>query len=58
MAEVMVTTTVRIPQRIWILLRALAEQRAVEAGGRASVSGVVVDLAEAEKARQKGERAR
>jgi hypothetical protein len=57
MPEAMVVTTVRIPTRVWLLLRALAEQRAVEAGGRASVSGVVVELAEAEKARQKGSRA-
>jgi hypothetical protein len=49
--EPMVVTTVRVPRRVWIALRALAEARALEHGGRASVSAVVADLAE-EKARE------
>ena len=45
--EPMITTSVRVPQRIWRLLRALSETRALEVGGRPSVSGLLVDLAEA-----------
>jgi hypothetical protein len=51
--ESKVVTTIAIPRNIWRLLRALAEQRAVVDGGRASVSGIVVSLAVAEAARQK-----
>ena len=44
--EPVIVTTVRVPRRIWALLRALSEARAAEVGGRPSVSAVVAELAE------------
>jgi hypothetical protein len=55
MGEAMVTTTVRISRKVWLLLRLLAEQRALEVGGKASVSGIVSAMAE-EKAAAKVDR--
>jgi hypothetical protein len=45
-----IATTIRVPRRVWIALRALAE--AAERPGRPTVSGVVTDLVEAELARK------
>jgi hypothetical protein len=49
--EPMIVTSVRVPKRVWAMLRALSEAKALEVGGRPSVSGVIVELAEA-KARE------
>ena len=46
MKEPMVRTSIVVPQRIWTLLRSLAERRALEEGGRPSVSAMVAALAE------------
>jgi len=46
MAEAMVVTNVRISRAVWLMLRELAERRAISFGGRASVSAVVAELAE------------
>jgi hypothetical protein len=50
--EKAITTTISVPPRIWQALRALAERRALEAGGRASVSGAIVALVADELARR------
>jgi hypothetical protein len=51
--EPMVVTTVRVPQRIWLMLRALSEARALEVGGRPSVSALLVALTEEKAAARK-----
>jgi hypothetical protein len=48
-----IATTIRVPERIWTALRALAEQRALAEGGRPSVAALVVDLVEAEQRRRR-----
>ena len=45
-------TTIRIPERIWRALRALAEHKALEAGGRPSASAVIAELVDAAAARK------
>jgi hypothetical protein len=52
----MVTTTVRVSRRVWVMLRALAEARAIEEGGRASVSGVIAAMAEEKSAQAERDR--
>ena len=47
-----ITTTIRVPRRVWLMLRALAEDRALRDGGRANVSATIADLAE-EKSKDK-----
>ena len=47
-----ITTTIRVPRRVWLMLRALAEDRALKAGGRANVSATIADLAE-DKAKER-----
>lgn len=42
-----IATTIRMPERIWLTLRQLAQQKALEAGGRPNVSAVVVAMVEA-----------
>ena len=42
----MLTTAIHIPRSTWKLLRAVAFKRANDAGGRASVSALLVELAE------------
>lgn len=54
--EPMVVTTVRVPERVWLALRKLAELKALQHGGRASASGVVTDLVLAETKRQESAR--
>ena len=49
-------TSIRVTERTWLLLRALAERRAIEAGGKASCSAIVTDLIEREAARQEQDR--
>jgi hypothetical protein len=44
-----ITTTIVVPRRIWQLLRLLAEDRALEHGGKPSVSALIASLAEAEE---------
>lgn len=44
-----IATTIRVPRRVWIALRSLAE--AADRPGRPTVSGVVTDLVDAEMAR-------
>jgi hypothetical protein len=58
MPQAAVLTTIRIKPAIWRALRRLAEQRALEMGGRASASGVVSDLVrQASKAKREAPRA-
>ena len=33
-----------VPERIWLMLRALAEARAIEEGGRPNASAIVAEL--------------
>ncbi len=40
------TTAIHLPRPTWTLLRAVAFQRAQLNGGRASVSGLIVELVE------------
>jgi hypothetical protein len=40
------TTAIHLPRQTWTLLRAVAFQRAQKRGGRASVSGLIVELVE------------
>ena len=40
------TTAIHLPRQTWTLLRAVAFQRAQKQGGRASVSGLIVELVE------------
>ncbi len=51
----MVTTAVQIPKATLSLLRRVAVARADKHGGRPSVSGVLVDLAERARAELEGE---
>ena len=51
----MVTTAVHIPKATLSLLRCVALTRADKHGGRPSVSGVLVDLAERAQAELEGE---
>ena len=51
----MVTTAVHIPKATLSLLRRVAVARADKHGGRRSVSGVLVDLAERARAELEGE---
>jgi len=53
--EAMVTSTIRVPRRIWLALRHLAELKAMQAGGRASASAIVAELVAAEVARESRE---
>jgi predicted DNA-binding ribbon-helix-helix protein len=46
-----IATTIRVPERVWRMLRALAEARSLADGGKPSVSAVITALTE-EKARQ------
>lgn len=46
-----ITTTIHPEEHIWILLRALAQTRALEFGGRPSMTAVISALVE-EKARE------
>jgi predicted DNA-binding ribbon-helix-helix protein len=50
--ELMIVTSIRINRKVWRMLRALAETRALEVGGRPSVSALVADLAEEKAAQQ------
>jgi len=43
------TTAIHLPRSTWNLLRAVAFQRAQKKGGRASVSGLIVELVEKER---------
>lgn len=45
-------TTIRVSSRVWRLLRALAEHKALEAGGRPSASAVIAELVDAAAARK------
>lgn len=45
-------TTITVPERIWTLLRGLAQRRTLEVGGRPNASAVVCELVEAEAARR------
>jgi hypothetical protein len=47
-----IATTIRVPFAIWYALRKLSEDRAVNAGGRPSVSQTVVALVQAEEQRR------
>ncbi len=42
----MMTTAIHIPRSTWKLLRAVAFKRALDRGGRSSVSALLVELAE------------
>jgi hypothetical protein len=44
------TTAIHLPRQTWTLLRAVAFQRAQKRGGRASVSGLIVELVERARA--------
>lgn len=44
--EPSIATTIRVPERIWRALRALSERRALENGGRPSMSATVAELVE------------
>ena len=44
-----ITTAINLPRPTWELLRRVAGERAITAGGRASVSGVIAALVEAHR---------
>lgn len=48
-----VSTTLILPTPTWLMLRHLAEVRAVEQGGRPSANRVMLDLIEAEAQRRR-----
>ena len=50
LSEPTLTTAIHLPRRTHELLRRLATERAIRNGGRASVSGVLVALVEAQRA--------
>lgn len=52
MPETMKPMTLVLPERLWLVLRKLAEQRALAAGGRPSGAAVLRDLLEAEGERR------
>jgi hypothetical protein len=41
-----IRTSVVVPERVWRMLRALAEAKALQAGGRPSASAIVAELVE------------
>ncbi len=53
MGERTVTTNIVIPERVWRMLRDLAEAKAIERGGRPNASAVVADLVSREASRAK-----
>lgn len=46
-----IRTSIVVPERIWLMLRGLAEARAIEEGGKPNGSQVVADLVERESRR-------
>jgi hypothetical protein len=52
-----VRTTIVIPARLWRVLRALAEDRALAGRGRPNASGVLRELLEAEAKRRQEHKA-
>ena len=45
-----ITTAIHIPKHVWSLLRAVAFRRAQDRGGRASVSKLLTELVEGNRA--------
>ena len=46
-----IRTSVVVPKRVWLMLRQLAEDRAVEEGGKPNASAIVAELVERESRR-------